>query len=84
MSGLNLSILGKHHLKINDAVLEITGNCAPCKKMEEALGYGGLNAMRNHGGVNAVVKKGGLISVGDAIKVSIENTNNAPPQATLL
>ena len=84
VSGLNLSILLRHSLKINDAVLEITGNCAPCKKIEAALGYGGFNAMRNHGGVNAVVKKGGRIRVGDAIEVCIKNTNDTSPQAKLL
>ena len=84
VSGLNLSVLLRHKLSINGAVLEITGNCAPCKKMEQALGYGGFNAMRNHGGVNAMVKKGGVIRVGDTIEVCIENTNDASPQASLL
>lgn len=69
VSGLNLSILLRHSLRINDVVLEITGNCAPCKKIEEALGFGAFNAMRNHGGVNAMVVKGGVICVGDNVQV---------------
>jgi MOSC domain-containing protein YiiM len=84
VSGLNLSVLLRHSLKINDAVLEITGNCAPCKKMEQALGFGAFNAMRNHGGVNAVVKKGGVIRVGDGVEVCIEKPAEAPPQGVLL
>ena len=84
ISGINLSVLVKNCLKINDAIFEITGNCAPCKKMEEALGYGAFNAMRNHGGVNAVVRKGGVINVGDEVRVCIETPIEDSPQATLL
>jgi len=84
VSGLNLSVLLRQSLKINDAVLEITGNCAPCKKMEQALGFGAFNAMRNHGGINAVVKKGGVIRVGDEVEVCIEKPAGTPPQGVLL
>ena len=85
VSGINLSILLRHSLKINDAVIDITGNCAPCNKIEQTLGFGAFNAMRNHGGINAVVKKGGVIRIGDEIKVCIENTaENSSPQAKLL
>ncbi|MGH1536967.1 MAG: MOSC domain-containing protein [Gammaproteobacteria bacterium] len=84
VSGINLSILLRHNLKINDAELEITGNCAPCKKMEEKLGYGGFNAMRNHGGVNAIVRKGGVINVGDVVEVCLNVSNNDSPQKSLL
>ncbi len=82
VSGLNLSVLLKHSLRINDVVLEITGNCAPCKKMEEALGFGAFNAMRNHSGVNAMVRKGGVICVGDDVQVLFrKNTDNSPQTA---
>lgn len=84
ISGLNLSALLRHRLKINDAVLEISGNCAPCKKMEELLGFGAFNAMRNHGGINAVVRKGGVIRVGDEVEVCIEKPADDSPQTTLL
>lgn len=81
VSGINLSVLLRHSLIINDAVIEVTGNCAPCKKMEQTLGFGAFNAMRNHGGVNAVVKNGGIINVGDEIKVFVDNSS---PQAKLI
>lgn len=85
VSGINLSVLLKECLKINDVIFEITGNCAPCKKMEEALGCGAFNAMRNHGGINAVVKKGGIIRIGDVVEVCIEKTTeDFSPQAKLL
>jgi len=83
VSGINLSVLLKHSLSINYVVLEITGNCAPCKKMEEALGFGAFNAMRNHGGVNAVVRIGGIINVGDEVHVRIEAPSKDSPQAKL-
>ncbi len=84
VSGINLSILLKHRLKINEVVLEITGNCAPCKKMEEVLGYGAFNMMRNHGGINAVVSKGGVIKVGDEVKVCKQDSDEGSKQKLLL
>ena len=72
VSGINLSILKGYALKIGDAILTVTGNCPPCYKMEEILGYGGFNAMRNLGGITAIVDKGGLIQVGDKLEVLTE------------
>ena len=70
VSGLNLLALKDHQIQIGDAVLQITGQCHPCSKMEIALGPGGYNAMRGHGGLTAKVLKGGTIQVGDTIVVS--------------
>jgi len=84
VSGINLSILLKHKLKINDAILEITGNCAPCKKMEETLGFGVFNMMRNHGGINAMVCNGGVINIGDEVSVCVDDGDEASVQARLI
>ncbi len=73
VSGINLLALKDQRVQIGDGpetvVLEITGQCHPCSKMETALGPGGYNALRGHGGMTARVVEGGLIRVGDAVRV---------------
>ncbi len=68
VSGVNLNALKGRQLAIGGAILEITGICAPCSRMEETLGKGGYSAMRGHGGWCAQVVEPGKIAVGDAVR----------------
>ena len=67
VSGLNLSALKGRHVAIGGCILEITGICAPCSRMEDALGHGGYSAMRGHGGWCARAVQAGTISLGDQV-----------------
>lgn len=66
--GINLRALHERQFSIGGSViLEGTGHCHPCSRMEENLGLGGYNAMRGHGGLTAKVIQAGSIKVGDEI-----------------
>jgi len=65
--GINLLALKDRRFRIGDAVLEMTGECHPCSRLEETLGVGGYNATRGFGGITAKVLAPGRISVGDAV-----------------
>ncbi|MBE2281765.1 MAG: MOSC domain-containing protein [Ignavibacteriaceae bacterium] len=68
VSGINLLALQGKRIKIGEAELLITGDCPPCSRMEENLGFGGYIAMRGHGGVTASVITSGEIKINDKIK----------------
>ena len=67
VSGINLLALKDRPFRIGAAVLEMTGDCHPCSRMEGIFGLGGYNAVRGHGGITARVVEGGLVRIGDPL-----------------
>ena len=70
ISGINLSAIRNRSLAIGPVHLRITGPCAPCSRMETALGPGGYNAMRGHGGWCAEVLSPGPVTIGTPVSVT--------------
>lgn len=75
ISGVDLlvarSVFRDHalHLLLGpQVVLEVTGPCEPCSKMEACLGAGAYNALRGHGGMTARVVRGGSVVVGQEVR----------------
>ena len=69
VAGINLLSLKNKAFQLGEAVLEFTGLCHPCSRMEENLGGGGYNAMRGHGGITARVISPGKVQLGDECEV---------------
>lgn len=78
VKGLNLLALKDKQFYIGDVLLEMTGLCQPCSRMEEVLGPGGYNAMRGHGGITAKIIRGGTIQLGDQIVVTEKEEIKSP------
>lgn len=74
--GVNLLALKDRRFHIGETLLEGSGECPPCGRMERNLGAGGYNAMRGHGGITARVLVGGRIRVGDPV---VKAELDAPP-----
>ena len=73
----NITVVGMYFSSIDavdrvsigrEVVLEITGECEPCARMDE-IRAGLQNELDGQRGMLAYAEKGGLISVGDAISV---------------
>jgi len=67
VSGVNLLALKGRRFRLGKALLEHSGECHPCSRMEEVLGPGGYNAVRAHGGLTARVIEAGVLHLGDAL-----------------
>jgi MOSC domain-containing protein YiiM len=69
ISGINLFSLKGRRFRIGQAILETTGWCQPCAKLEERLGLGTFQAVRGHGGITARVLHSGIIRLDDSLRV---------------
>ena len=67
VSGINLYAIRDRKFRIGTVLLEGSGPCEPCSRMEEVLGAGGYNAMRGHGGIVCRILEGGMMRVGDSV-----------------
>jgi MOSC domain-containing protein YiiM len=67
VEGINLLALKGSKFRLGQALLEYTGECHPCSRMEEILGTGAYNAVRGHGGITARVLESGEIALGDTV-----------------
>jgi MOSC domain-containing protein YiiM len=66
--GINLVALKGRRFRIGEAILEASGECHPCSRLEASLGTGGYNAARGLGGITARVVEGGVVRVGDRVE----------------
>lgn len=67
VAGVNLHALKHRRFRLGPALLEWSGECHPCSRLEETLGAGGYNAARLRGGICARVLEGGTVRPGDAL-----------------
>jgi MOSC domain-containing protein YiiM len=67
ISGINLFSLKGRRFKVGQAILETTGWCQPCARLEQRLGHGTFQALRGHGGITARVLQSGIIRLDDAL-----------------
>jgi MOSC domain-containing protein YiiM len=68
VEGINLLALKDRRFRIGSALLEWSGECHPCSRMDETLGPGGYNAVRSHGGITARVLEGAVLRVDDRVE----------------
>lgn len=71
VQGINLLAFKDQQFWVGNVLLQATGLCHPCSRMETNLGLGGYNAMRGHGGLTAQILQGGYLQVGDEVRINL-------------
>jgi MOSC domain-containing protein YiiM len=69
ISGLDFDSLEHATIRIGSALVEVTGPCHPCKRMDDNMGEGARKAMASKGGWTTRVLEAGKIDVGDLVTV---------------
>ena len=87
ISGINLFSLKNRRFRIGQAILETTGWCQPCARLEQRLGRGIFQAVRGHGGITARVIQSGIVRLDDVlciepIESSVQDFNAANTAAS--
>jgi len=67
ISGMDIDNLENSKVRIGGVLLEITGPCHPCNRMDENMGEGGRLAMVGKSGWTTRVLEGGKIEIGDEV-----------------
>jgi MOSC domain-containing protein YiiM len=77
VAGINVLALCDQRFRIGEVLLQGSGSCEPCQRMERALGAGGYNAMCGHGGITARVLEGGVVRLGDRVVRVADHTETS-------
>ncbi|MEL0102656.1 MAG: MOSC domain-containing protein [Gammaproteobacteria bacterium] len=72
ISKYNILNLKGNFFSIGEAKFFGTGDCKPCKKIENLLGKKMLDAMQGMGGITATVVKSGTIKINDSLNLESE------------
>lgn len=67
ISGLQFPVPRGVVLRVGECLLEVTGPCHPCERMDDNFGRGGTKALAGRGGLTARILQGGTICVGDGV-----------------
>lgn len=54
-------------IKLGEVVVEVNGDCSPCDEMEQSVGPGAREHLRELAGITGSIVKGGTIRVGDPV-----------------
>jgi MOSC domain-containing protein YiiM len=78
IEGLDFSVIQPGtELRIGEAIVEITGPCLPCERMDQTIGSGGRAAMADAGGLTARILQSGWIRIGAPVSVEKAGSNAA-------